>query len=184
MAKITKTELRKKLQTCSAEELVRELCDLAGMYPQVNAYFYAKYGGEDAAKDLLAHAKAAIEKEFFPSRGIPRASVSAAKKVISEFKKHCSDPVLIAQLQLFYVYTVSDFADSYGADEHLCNTMYSQAEAFAKTIAKLEPAALKPCLPMIDKIEEISYHIGYGMDGFLSEILCNYGLFPDEIEAE
>ena len=75
----------------------------------MNAYFFAKYGGESASKELLEKAKKTIENEFFPTRGMPRVSISTAKKAITDYKRQCSDPVKIAELQLFYVHTVNEF---------------------------------------------------------------------------
>ena len=185
MAKIAKTELKKHLKECSVDELVNELCKLSGLFPQVNEYFFAKYGGEAAANELLSQAKNTIDNEFFPLRGMPRMRISVAKRAISDFKKQCADLAKIAELQLYYVSEVSEFVDCYGADESLCNTMYSVLEDYAEIAIKIEDeAVLKQFIPMIKKIEDISYRIGYGMDGFATNILCDYGLPIDEFDEE
>ena len=182
MAKLSKTDLKKRLKECSKDELINELCKLSGLYTQVNAYFFAKYGGESASKELLEKAKKTIENEFFPTRGMPRVSISIAKKAITDYKRQCSNPVKIAELQLFYVHTVNEFINCFGADEALCNTMYSVFQNFAETVVKIEDEdVLKQFIPMIAKIDETSYNIGYGMDGFVSNILCDYGILIDEI---
>ena len=185
MAKIAKTELKKHLKECSADELINELCKLSGLFPQVNEYFFAKYGGEAAANKLLSQAKDAIENEFFPLRGMPRARISVAKKAISDFKKQCADPAKIAELQLFYVAEVSEFMENYGSDEPFCNTMFSVFENFAETATKIEDeSVLRQFIPTIQKIDQVSYRIGYGMDGFVTNILSDYGLLIDEIGEE
>jgi len=185
MAKLSKTDLKKKLKECSKDELINELCKLSGLYTQVNAYFFAKYGGEAAANELLSQAKNTIENEFFPLRGMPRVRITVAKRAISDFKKQCADLAKIAELQLYYVFEVSKFVDCYGADESLCNTMYSVFDDYAETAIKIEnEAVLKQFIPMIKKIEDISYRIGYGMDGFAINILCDYGLPIDEFDEE
>ena len=185
MAKLSKTDLKKRLKECSKDELINELCKLSGLYTQVNAYFFAKYGGESASKELLEKAKKTIENEFFPTHGMPRVSISTAKKTITDYKRQCSDPVKIAELQLYYVHTVNEFINCFGADEALCNTMYSVFQNFAETVVKIEDeAVLKQFIPMIAKIDETSYNIGYGMNGFVSNILCEYGILIDEIYEE
>ena len=181
MTKISKSDLKKKLKECTPDELANELCKLSTIFPQVNAYFFVKYGGEAAAIELLDNAKEIISNEFFPQRGMPRARISAAKKAISDFKKQCADQTRIAELQLYYVNTVSEFADTFGADEALCDTIYSVFQNFADTVAKyLDENTLKQFIPVIRNIEEISYRIGYGMDGFVSYILCDNGIMIDE----
>ena len=63
--------------------------------------------------------------------------------------------------------------------------MYSVFQNFAETSVKIEDeAVLKQFIPMIAKIDETSYNIGYGMDGFVSNILCDYGILIDEIYEE
>ena len=85
MKKITKTALKKQLQTQSQGELIDLVLMLYSTVPEAVDYINIEYGGEEYAHELLSKAKRQVRNEFFPARGMGRLSLSTAKAAIRDF---------------------------------------------------------------------------------------------------
>ena len=182
MKLITKAELKNTLKDLSVEELTEEICRLSDLYIQVNEYFYAKYGGEEAKNVLFERAKNVIEGEFFPSRGKPHARIYVAKKAISDFRKQCTDKKKVAELQLFYVHTLSRFSCSINIDDSVYDAIYISLCEFAIDAGSINSnEALTDFLPVLKDVERIGIDIGFGDKGFVSDMLKDRGIIITDL---
>lgn len=114
MKKITKTALKKQLQTQSQGELIDLVLRLYSTVPEAVDYINIEYGGEEYAHELLSKAKRRVRNEFFPARGVGRLSLSTAKATIRDFGRVCRDPAQYIDLQLYYVECGVEFTNTYG----------------------------------------------------------------------
>ncbi|HEY9663841.1 MAG TPA: DUF6155 family protein [Allocoleopsis sp.] len=96
------TTLKKHLKDCPKEVLIDDIAELFKRFPAVKDYYQLKLSPGDDSQ-VLDKYKKVIEKEFFPARGIGKASLSTARKAVTEYKKVCTNPIGLADLMLFYV---------------------------------------------------------------------------------
>lgn len=106
-------DLKHHLKSSTKEQLEKDILDLYKKSGFVKDYYTSKSveGGE---LSLLKKHLQIIEQEFFPVRGLGAGRLSVAKKAITEFKKLCTNQMLIADLMLFYVETGVKFTLCYG----------------------------------------------------------------------
>lgn len=95
-------DFKHHLKNSTKEQLEKDILDLYKKSDFVKDYYTSKNleGGE---LSLLKKHQQIIEQEFFPVRGFGEGRLSVAKKSITAFKKLCTNPILIADLMLFYV---------------------------------------------------------------------------------
>ena len=135
MNKLTVTQLKKQLAQKTKEELIKEIGQLYQKFPQVKEFYQAQTGDID---DILASYKEIIEKEFIEgkTRGLPKTRFSVARKALNDFKKISKDPLLIADLMLTYVESVSWFNTEFSPD---AEEFYTRPEdMFEEALALLQ----------------------------------------------
>lgn len=138
MSKMTIRQLKDKLRRCTQDEMIALVTHLYKSNPAVADYLNVQFAEEDYAKELLVEKKNAIHKLFFPSRLRSTLSLREAKKVVSEFQKVCNDPILVIDLQLYYVECGIEFTNTYGdISEAFYNSMESMFWKVTDTINKL-----------------------------------------------
>ena len=140
---MTVSQLKKLLNESSQDELMYLICQMYKSIPEAANYINAEMGDQEYINDLLDEAKKKVRKEFFPARGFGRLSLSSAKSAITSFKKICSDPGLIIDLQLYYVENGVEFTNTYGdINESFYNSMESMYWTVIETINKSDDRAL------------------------------------------
>lgn len=108
MARLTKTALQKHLNHLEKEELVDQLLALFSKFKAVNEHFQMEFG--DTTQGVVDMYKARLRKVFFgPRVRFPR--LSAAKKIISEFKKVALFEYDLIDLILYRVENSIEFAN-------------------------------------------------------------------------
>ncbi|MCW5212919.1 hypothetical protein VU04_08405 [Desulfobulbus sp. TB] len=135
MTKLTVLQLKKQLAQKTKEELIKEIGQLYQKFPQVKEFYQAKAGNID---DVLAKYKEIIEKEFIEgkTRGMPKTRFSVARKALNDFKKITKEPLLVADLMLTYVESVSWFNTEFAPD---IEEFYTRPEdMFEDTLALLK----------------------------------------------
>lgn len=169
--KLTATQLKKKLKEYSQEELIYLISRVYQSCPEAADLINADLGDEDYTAKLLSEAKAKVRKEFFPTRGMGRLSLSAAKSVITSFKRVCKDPAMVLDLQLYYVENGVEFTNAYGdINEPFYNSMGSVYHTVTETLIKMDDEKLyrkfaKRLKAVLDETEGI----GWGFNEDLSD---------------
>lgn len=160
--------LKKYLKDCPKEVLIDDISELFKRFPAVKDYYQVKLSPGDDSQ-VLDKYKKAIEKEFFPARGIGKASLSAARKAVTEYKKVCKTPIGLADLMLFYVEQGVKFTNAYGdIDERFYNSMESM---YAKAVEHIVKTQLQDKFEdRCRKIVKDTSGIGWGFHDMLSEI--------------
>ena len=112
--RLSLTALKQYLKNSPKEELINDILEIFKRIDSVKDYYQIKLSPPDQT-DVSAPYKKIIENEFFPLRGIGRAKLSVARKVVTDYKKLVKDPVKIADMMLFYVEQGVRFTNAYGA---------------------------------------------------------------------
>ena len=119
------TELKNILRQQTKEDLVSLLTQCYKSNDMVKELITAKYGGNNAVKQIFEDYKIKIQNVFFPDRLSGKLMLSEARKAISDFKKLCNDEELILNLMLFYAETGVEATNTYG---DLYEEFYSSVE--------------------------------------------------------
>jgi Family of unknown function (DUF6155) len=118
---------------------------------------------------VIAKYKKAIENQFFPARGFGKATLSVAKKAITDYKQVCKSEVGMADIMLFYVEQGVKFTNAYGdIDEAFYNSMESMYEKAIQHISKynLKDRFEKRCQIIVKDTSGI----GWGFHDALSDL--------------
>lgn len=180
---ITVAELKKVLRTYSHNELIELICEIKKIDKSVHEYLTAKFTASDEnIQMILEDYKKKIRHEFFPSRGLGRLNLKAAKKAISDFKKICQDKALIVDIMLYYVESGVDFTNEFG-DIH--DNFYSSLEGVFDQIIKIINNENNDKLFVIfkERLEMIvldTSNIGWGFHDFLEECYEEVQWLTDE----
>ena len=141
--KLTAAQLKKLLKECSQDELIYLISRLYKAVPEAADFINVELGDQEYISGLLEEAKKKVRKEFFPNRGYGRLSLSTAKSAISSFKRVCTDPVMIIDLQLYYVECGVEFTNSYGdINESFYSSMERMYWAVIETLNKSDDERL------------------------------------------
>ncbi|WP_136796425.1 DUF6155 family protein [Desulfosediminicola ganghwensis] len=160
------SDLKKKLDAKTKEDLIKDVLDLFKKNQFVKDYYIEKESDNQKSPVFLKH-KEIIEKEFFPERGDGKARLSVAKKAISEFKNISTNNVLIADLMIFYVETGVNYTNEFGdINENFYLSMENMYEQALKFIVanKLSSNFQDRCLEIV----EGTVNIGWGFHDQIS----------------
>lgn len=131
-------ELKNIIKKQSREEIIQLLLDSYKVSPQVKEYITAKYGDKDTLEQIFQTYKNKIKDVFFPKSMRAQFKIGEARKVISNFKKLCSDEKLVIDLMLYYVEMGVEFTNTYGdINESFYNSverMYGVHEVASSTL--------------------------------------------------
>jgi len=171
---ITLAQVKRKIKDLKQDEYIDLITEIVQACPQAREFLTVKYSDAESTNEILEKYKQMIVFEFFPKTGIGRLDLRQAKKTISDFKRICSDKIMVIDLMLFYVENCVEFTDTYGdMDEFFYNSaasVYSQVikeiNAFDKEMynifaIRLKSAAENACKgwgfydEMIDLYDEI-----------------------------
>lgn len=168
MAKINQRTLKLHLKQLSHEELLDEIAMLYDKFEPVKEFYQTRLS-EGGGQAVLENYKDAIRREFFPSRGLPPARLSVARKAVSDFKKISDSPADLAELMLFYVKTGVQFTREYGdIDSAFYNSMEGMFDRAVKHIVKhgLQELFESDCHSIVND----AGGTGWGFQDTLSEI--------------
>lgn len=164
MRKSIKRELNRYLKEMTRTELENEVKKLYSKFGEVKK-FYELELREDTTK-VLNEFKAKIKKEYFPKRGYGRASNSASRKVISEFKKISIFPRDVIELLLYRVEIMLAFTKTYGdIDEPFYNSIESSYQEACKLIKreKLEKDYKGECRELLNETADFGWGLHDGL---------------------
>ena len=165
---MSKSQLKKELQTLTKEQLIEQILVLYDAYKPVKEY-YQTYLNPNNMDDLFDKYKAVIVQEFYPktkSRN-PKLRFSVAKKAITDFAALKPHPLLLANLMIILVETACEFSFESG-------DLYEQF--YNSTVSNFE-RALK-----YRKKEGVLEDFKWNCEECLRYAEpCGYG-FPDEME--
>lgn len=172
MAKIGTKDLKSYLEQRTQAELIADIVDLFRRVDAVKDYYQLRLE-TGSREEVLAPYKAAIQQEFFPSRGFGEARLSIAQRPIREYKKISPSPEGLIELMVFYVEMGVRFTNAYGdINESFYSSMERMYERAVKLIMEqhLQDRFEVRCRRIVHK----TAHIGWGFHDTLSDIYNQY----------
>ena len=172
MATLNQRTLKLHLKSLSHEELLSEIAMLYDKFKPVKEFYQTKLSA-NAGQEVLEKYKAVIRHEFFPSRGLPPARLSVARKAISDFKKVSDSVTDLADLMVCYVEAGVQFTREFGdIDEPFYNSMEGMYEKAVKHIVAhgLQEQFKARCRKIVINTADT----GWGFGDTLSEIYEEY----------
>ncbi len=172
MARIGIKDLKLYLEQRTQAELITDIVDLFRRVDDVKDYYQLRLE-TDPSEEVLAPYKAAIQQEFFPTRGVGEARLSIAQKPIREYKKISPSPEGLIELMVFYVEMGVRFTNAYGdIDEPFYSSMERMYERAVKSIMEqhLQDRFEGRCRQIVHN----TAHIGWGFHDTLSDIYTQY----------
>lgn len=162
--KLTVTQIKKELFKLSNEELVDIICRLCKSSKEAASQVNIILGNDSLVDEALAEAKKKVRNQFFTKRGFGRLSLTTAKSEITAFKKICSDPAKVIDLQLYYVECGIEFTNALGdINASFYNSMGGMYETAVKSLIKTKDLALiEKFRPRLQQAVNDTEGIGWG----------------------
>lgn len=171
MRKSTKRELTKYLKQATKAELEKEVKKLYDKFKEVKSYYEIEFTSDTT--EIVNKHKAAIKKEYFPSRGFGKARNSVSRKVITDFKKIAVFQKDVIDLLLYRVEMMLKFTNAYGdIDEAFYNSLERSFDDACRLIhkEKLIDAYKIYCKELIDQTS----HFGWGVTDAMEYSFSQY----------
>lgn len=108
------SEVKNILKNQSKEELIKLVIDSYKAIPELKEYITIRYAKQEEIEQIAEAYKNKIFNVFFPKNINAPFKISNAKKVISDFKKLCSDEKIVLDLMLYFVEMGIEFTCAYG----------------------------------------------------------------------
>jgi hypothetical protein len=165
---ITRTELKRFLNSLPKDRLVNQVVDLWATLPQVKDYYEAKVRPENE-ENVRQKYRAIVEREFYPARGYGGAKLAVARKAVMDYKKIAASAEGVADLMIFYVEMGVRFTNDYGdIGEAFYSSMQSMYASALEWIVKhdLKPQFEARCAAIVQD----SYDSGYGFYDEVSDM--------------
>ena len=177
-------ELKNILKQQTKEELVSLLTECYKSNDKMKELVSAKYAGVETVIQLFEVYKKKIHDVFFPERMKETFKLSDAKKVITDFKKICSDEKMALDLMLYYVEMGVEFTDTYGdIDENFYCSIESMYTSVVKLLNKQEnPSMYHEFQRRLQAVVDNTQDIGWGFHDALTEIYYEIQWIGDEEE--
>lgn len=162
--KLTITQIKKELGKMPNEELVDIICRLCKSSKEASDQVNLMLGNDSFVEEALTEAKKKVRNQFFTKRGFGRLSLTTAKSEITTFKKVCSDPAKVIDLQLYYVECGIEFTNELGdINESFYNSMARMYETVIKSLIKTEDVELMERFrPRLQQAVNDTSGIGWG----------------------
>lgn len=129
---LTLRELKKQLKAYTKEALINELTSLHQRFPAIQDHFASKFAPE-LDTQILERYKRLIQKEFLPERGLGKARISVARKVVQDYTKVSRSDEGIAKIMLYYVEIGVQYTLKYG---DIDDPFYSSLESMYGNLLK------------------------------------------------
>ncbi|MBN1429054.1 MAG: hypothetical protein JXB07_11760 [Anaerolineae bacterium] len=160
MAKLTAKQLEKHLKARSHDDLVLDILELFRRLEAVRDFYQFRLD-DSHNEELLDRCKAQIKKEFFPKRGLGRARLSVARKVITEYAQVSNSVEGQADLMLYYVEMGVKYTNKWGEiNDAFYNSMEKMYEQACELIAKEDMPATFAA--RCEKIVKAARSVGWG----------------------
>ena len=147
--------------------------DLDAAHKDNQTFLHARLG---LSEDVLKPYRQTIDRWLWPDVFRNRdTSVAKAKQAISNYKKAVGEPGALAEPMVFYCQRASGFCCEFGNDDESYLTAlvnrFEQAHAIAITLPANSRDAL---LARLDRVRNISHHLGDGVGDSMDSILAEY----------
>lgn len=170
MAKlITNPQIKKVVKDFEREECVELILEMAQACPQAREFLTLKFIKNYT--DILEDYKKKVRHEFYPAYGgLGNLCLKDAKKAISDFKKICSDKIMVIDIMLYYVENCIEFTNDYGdIDMKFYN---SAGSVYNQVVREINAAGFNVYEKFADRLRaavDNTKHIGWGFP----DDLCN-----------
>ena len=135
---MSKSKLKKELQTLTKEQLIEQIISLYDTFKPVKEY-YQTYLNPDNIDEMFEKYKAIIVQEFYPNTKSwnPKMRFSVAKKVIADFSALKPPPKLLADIMVTLCENTCKFTNEYGdMTEQFYNSTVNNFERTLKYLQK------------------------------------------------
>lgn len=179
---VGKRELRSFLDGLSKEELVNQTLQLFAEFGEVREYFEMRLGPADDSQTVRQKYKRIIDDQFFPERGEPRLSLTAARKALRGYRKVARSMDGVVDLMLHYVESVLAFGHEFGyMDESLARSL---TLVFRDAVGEIAKAGLAEAFAeRCRKIAASSAQLGWDLPETLED-LCDAFLGHGELDTD
>ena len=168
---MSKTELKKHLQSLSKEQVIEQVLELYGNCKPAKEYL--EYFLNPDEKGQFEKYKAIIINEFSGEKRMPKMRFSVAKKAISDFRQLNPSPVLYGELMVTFAEAACKLAFSSGdLWEQYYDTTANNYEAALKFLQKNNLLANFK-LRCHDCVKH-SKHCGYGFEDLMEQLFKEY----------
>jgi hypothetical protein len=177
MTKQTWSAVKSTVSKLSRDDLLSLVAELYRLSKQNQNFLHARFANAEAA---MEDCKKIIAECLYPDvlRDRP-LQVAKAKKIVADFCKAVADPVLHADLMLFFVEQGNAFTLEYGdIDAGFYNALLAMGRRAVKTICSLPKELQEPFRERLSEIVLSSSGIGWGYHDELAEIYD--AAFPEE----
>ena len=170
---MSKTELKKHLQSLTKEQVIEQVLELYGNCKPAKEYFEFILNPDEKGK--FKKYRAVIINEFYPEadRFDPSLRFSVAKKAIADFRALKPSPALLADLLVSLPETACQFTNEYGdMTEQYYNSTVTNFEAALKFLQQnnlLADFKLR-CQDCVKYAEPC----GYGFSDKISQLCYEY----------
>jgi hypothetical protein len=164
-------DVKEKLASFDRHEMLGLIQDLYGAHKENQTFLHTRLGlGEDPLKPY----KEAIDRWVWPDvMGNEDASVSKAKKAISDYKKAVGNPAGLAELWVFYCERAAGFCEDCGYQDMAYFEGLLRAFEQAAAIAGTLPDRLqKALIGRLHRVGEIAHGFGYGVGEHMDFVLA------------
>ncbi|GHU49591.1 hypothetical protein FACS1894127_3180 [Clostridia bacterium] len=181
---ITEAKLKKILPRLSQDEMIGLVTEMSAKITSAREFLTIRFGEIASETEICEKYKAIIENEYFPKRGLGRASTKVAKAAIADFKKVCSDKALYIDILLFYVEQCVEFTDTYG---DIDEPFYNSAESvYAQAVKEINVTGYNVYSQFAKRLRDIVANAckGWYFQGSLQEIHDELLFLEDEDDAD
>jgi len=169
----TWTDVKSKLACFDRASLLATLQDLYAASESNRAFFHARFG---LGEDPLQPYKKALDRWLWPDvfRG-QQASVSKAKRAITEYKNAIGNPEGLAELMVFYCERAASFcADADPIDPAYFEALVRMFAQALKTTTALPMNIQTSLLSRLDRVRDVGRQVGYGIGEDMDVLLTDF----------
>ena len=160
------SQIKKALRDESNQSLIGLIKDLYDLRPENKTFLEARLAGDAVdAEPYRRRIEEAISPDPLSRKEI---SIAAARQAVREYERAVSDPLLVADLMLYYVESGTWFATEFGyVDERY---FASLARMFGEMLRKLDQADGSARASIIERIEAVLHRAGRTGWGYEDEL--------------
>lgn len=166
---ITDAQIKKSIKNYSPDKYIELILEIAQGCPQAREFLTLIF--TENQNMILEKYMQKVQYEFYPPRGFGRLNLREAKTAIADFKKICSDKIMVIDLMLFYVENCVEFTNDYG---DIGLTFYNSAvSVFSQVVKEINSAgkdAYEKFAARIQAAVDNTSDIGWGFHDNIVEL--------------
>lgn len=170
--------LKKQLVAKSQSEMVDLVMQLCKLDRNNEAFVKQHLGDHTGVDEALDRSKAALRKQLWPDRGLPKLKLGEAKKAINQFQKISRHPYLTLDLMLYYVELGVRCTREYGEMySEFYSSMITMFQAVLGRLLELDaPEVISKLKPRVEACVTGSSGIGWGFGDEMRSLYTQWAI--------